>query len=81
MQIMQEIKQLINEIKAENIILSKILVENESIESIPAFLTNHQLKNVIIVYDRNTKIAAGSEVEKELSKGIFHVNSVELKPN
>lgn len=41
MQIMQEIKQLINEIKAENIILSKILVENESIESIPAFLTNH----------------------------------------
>src|SRR5690625_1105437 len=81
MQALKEIKRLIEEVHAENIQLPQILVESESIQSIPAFLTAEALHNIVIVHDENTKLAAGNQVKDMLLRESFSVHTVELKPN
>lgn len=78
---MSDIKSLINEVQAKDVIIPKVIIEKEGLHSISPFLISKEFKNIIFVVDENTKEAAGNILEKILVHESFQVTMVELKQN
>lgn len=76
-----EFKKLLKETNARNVLLPKIVIEDGAIQFIPSYLMENQMKNIVIVYDKNTKRAAGNKVEQILAKKQFNYTFVKLKQN
>lgn len=76
-----EINQLIEEVGTTNITLPEVVVKNDALQLIPTYLHEQRLKNVVLVVDHNTKVAAGILLEKILVAGECVLTTIELKPN
>lgn len=77
----EEINQLIKEVKAKNVIIPKIIIERNALEEIPIYLEKEAFRNIIIVVDKNTKRAAGSKLKNLLSSESNRITTINLKPN
>src|SRR5690625_1022071 len=77
----QELTQLINDMNAKDVTFPHIEIESGALQNISVFLKKRQHKHIVIVYDANTKQAAGNDVSYQLSETDFTVTRVELQAN
>lgn len=77
----QELTQLINDMNAKDVTFPHIEIESGALQNISVFLKKRQHKHIVIVYDANTKQAAGNDVAYQLSETDFTVTRVELQAN
>lgn len=77
----EAIKQLINEVEAENIIIPEIVIEKGALQQIPAYLRKQKFAKIVLVVDDNTKIAAGIQLENLLAADENKPTTIEIKPN
>lgn len=76
-----KINQLIKEVNAEEVIIPEVIIENDALHKIPYYLRKRVFNNIVIVVDENTKMAAGSKLEKLLLGEDYCVTTIELKAN
>lgn len=77
----ETINQLIKDVKADNIIIPEIVIEKGALQQIPDYLSKNKFKNIVLVVDHNTKIAAGNLLEGLLMAEGYRITTIELKPN
>lgn len=57
--------------KEHKILVKDIIIESEAIKKLPAIMEKEGFKNITIICDENTYVAAGEEVEEIIPKGKF----------
>ena len=57
--------------KEHKILVKDIIIESEAIKKLPEIIEKEGFKNITIICDENTYVAAGEEVEEVISKGNF----------
>ena len=57
--------------KEHKILVKDIIIESEAIKKLPEIMEKEGFKNITIICDENTYVAAGEEVEEVISKGNF----------
>jgi len=75
------INQLINEVKAENIIIPEVVIEKGALRQITSYVEEQKFTKLVLVVDENTKNVVGHSLEKLLSDQGNIVTTVELRPN
>jgi len=75
------INQLINEVKAENVIIPKVVIEKGALQQITSYVKKRNFSKLVLVVDENTKSVAGHALESLLENEENLVTIVELKPN
>lgn len=80
MPIIDEINKLIKEVKAEEITIPEIFIEQQALCLIPTYLHSKNFKNIVLVVDENTRKAAGDKLKNTLANDNFHMTIIELKP-
>ncbi|WP_404455475.1 sn-glycerol-1-phosphate dehydrogenase [Virgibacillus necropolis] len=77
----EDLTKLANEVDVQNIKFPKIRVEKNAVGLVPSYLVANKFKNIVLVFDGNTRKAAGNQIEQLLSDGNFQVTTIELSPN
>ena len=77
----EQIHQLINEVKAEKIMIPEIMIEKGALQQIPSYVKEKKFTKLVLVVDENTKNVAGHQLEKLLGDKGNTVTTVELQPN
>lgn len=77
----EAIDQLIKEVEAKNITIPDIVIEKGALQQIPLYLLEQKFKNIVLVVDENTKVAAGVRLEKLLVGRDYDFTTIVLKPN
>ena len=57
--------------KEHKILVKDIIIESEAIKKLPEIMEKEGFKNITIICDENTYVAAGEEVEEVIPKGNF----------
>ncbi|SDK19260.1 sn-glycerol-1-phosphate dehydrogenase [Sediminibacillus albus] len=78
---MNEIKQLVKQVKDSNVELPLTEVKKDSIYSIPAYLKSLGFNRIVLTADSNTMEAAGSELAAVLQQEAIEANVVLLPAN
>jgi len=81
MLIIKDINKLIEEVKAEEITIPEIFIEQRALGLIPTYLSSKKLKKIVLVVDENTRKAAGEKLNNMLENYEFKITIIELKPN
>lgn len=76
-----QLTELIHEVVAEDVTLPFVEIKAGAIHHISNFLKEHHFKHIVIVYDANTKLAAGQDISHLLRATEFTVTQVELQAN
>src|SRR5690625_6887020 len=76
-----ELTKLIQEVNVKDVGFPLVDIDSGVIQRITKFLEEEKLKHIVIVYDENTKQAAGNDVTHLLSEADFTVTAVELQTN
>ena len=77
----EQIHQLINEVKAEKIMIPEIMIEKGALQQITSYVKEKKFTKLVLVVDENTKNVAGQQLEKLLGDKGNTVTTVELQPN
>ena len=77
----EQIHQLINEVKAEKIMIPEIMIEKGALQQITSYVKEKKFTKLVLVVDENTKNVAGHQLEKLLGDKGNTVTTVELQPN
>lgn len=77
----EQIHQLINEVKAEKIMIPEIMIEKGALQQITSYVKEKKFTKLVLVVDENTKNVAGHQLEKLLDDKGNTVTTVELQPN
>lgn len=81
MPIIKDINKLIKEVKAEEINIPEIFIEQKALSLIPTYLSSGKFKHIVLVVDENTRKAAGDKLRATLDNDKFHLTVIELTPN
>lgn len=77
----KDINKLIKEVKAEEINIPEIFIEQKALSLIPTYLSSGKFKHIVLVVDENTRKAAGDKLRDTLDNDKFHLTVIELTPN
>lgn len=80
MKIIKEISELIEDVKATNILLPEITIEKRALKKVPTYLKDKGYKKVVIVADDNTNEVAAKQLSDDFSGVCDEVKTVLLKP-
>lgn len=78
MDIYTDIKRLASQLKISNFSIPEIRVEKNAILHIRELIKRKQWKNIVVVYDQNTYLAAGEKLIKFLMNDFEEVIGIKL---
>lgn len=81
MDIYTSIKRLVSQLKISNFSIPNIRVEKNAILHIRELIKRKQWKNIVVVYDRNTYLAAGEKLIEFLMNDFEEVIGINIKEN
>ncbi|WP_346206935.1 sn-glycerol-1-phosphate dehydrogenase [Caldifermentibacillus hisashii] len=81
MDIYTDIKRLASQLKISNFSISEIRVEKNAILHIRELIKRKQWKNIVVVYDQNTYLAAGEKLIKFLMNDFEEVIGININEN
>ncbi|WP_270577729.1 sn-glycerol-1-phosphate dehydrogenase [Caldibacillus thermoamylovorans] len=81
MDIYTDIKRLASQLKISNFSIPEIRVEKNAILHIRELIKRKQWKNIVVVYDQNTYLAAGEKLKKFLMNDFEEVIGININEN